>query len=73
MVGQCNIPQPARAGASAIAAGASHSLIVTSDGRVLSFGGGVPDAPPQLGPVARVAAGQGFSVALTRDGRAVAW
>src|SRR5258706_11966995 len=77
----------ARATAEPLAAGPEHALVITSDGRVLSWGratsgrlgnGAVaglfpPTAVATLADVVAVAAGRAHSVALRRDGTVWTW
>ncbi len=60
----------------AVAAGASHSVVLHADGRVSSFGrgaAGVLAVPADARGAVAVAAGGYFSMALKPDGRVVAW
>jgi alpha-tubulin suppressor-like RCC1 family protein len=60
----------------AIAAGDSHSLAVTAQGRVIGWGAnwsGQATVPTSLSNVVAVAAGATHSLALTAEGQVVAW
>ena len=60
----------------AIAAGESHSLALTAEGRVVAWGGnyyGQTNVPSGLSNVVAIAAGWYHSLALTAEGRVVAW
>lgn len=60
----------------AIAAGSSHSLALTAEGRVLAWGSdssGQIEVPANLSDIVAIAAGGTFSLALTRQGQVVAW
>jgi alpha-tubulin suppressor-like RCC1 family protein len=73
--------------AGTLSAGASHSLAVTSDGRVYAWGSNgsnqlgdgtsttrtVPTLLPSLSGITMVAAGDSHSLAATHDGRVYAW
>jgi hypothetical protein len=59
-----------------IAAGASHSLVLFSNGTVFAWGAnyrGVLNVPPGLTNVVAVAAGEYHCLALLRDASVVAW
>jgi alpha-tubulin suppressor-like RCC1 family protein len=70
-----------------VAAGNSHSLALTADGRVWAFGDNgrgelgngtttnsdVPVQVPGVAGVTQIAAGNGFSVALTSSGNVLTW
>ena len=63
-------------GPSALAAGASHSLAVRSDGTVVAWGdnrSGQGTIPPGLSNVVATVAGVAHSLALRGDGSVVAW
>ncbi|AKC82840.1 hypothetical protein IMCC26134_08760 [Verrucomicrobia bacterium IMCC26134] len=63
-------------GPSALAAGASHSLAVRSDGTVVAWGdnrSGQGTTPPGLSNVVATVAGVAHSLALRGDGSVVAW
>ncbi|MFE9234239.1 cell wall-binding repeat-containing protein [Cellulosimicrobium funkei] len=69
---------PAGASVLAVAAGAGHALLVTSDGTVQAWGDpadGATDVPrpPDGTRFADVAAGSGFSLGLLDDGTIVGW
>ncbi|WP_448059535.1 RCC1 domain-containing protein [Cellulomonas hominis] len=83
-----DVPLPGGATAAQLAAGDTHSLAVTSDGRLLVWGGndsgqlGDGTALERLSPVevlllpgapVQVAGGEEFTVALLADGSASAW
>jgi hypothetical protein len=75
--GWCNVPG-GLTGATAIAAGDSHSLAVTSDGTVVAWGCAFGDygqcsVPGGLSGVTAVAAGFAHSLALKSNGTVVAW
>lgn len=60
----------------AVAAGATHSVVLHADGRVSAFGrgaAGVLTVPTEARGAVAVAAGGYFSMALKPDGRVVAW
>lgn len=60
----------------AIAAGASHSLALRSDGTVVAWGSnsaGQSTVPPNLADVVAIAAGANHSLALKSDGTIAAW
>jgi len=71
----------------AVAAGQSHSLALTADGLVYSWGGNaagqlgdgttddraLPAQVPSLGNIVAIAAGDNHSMALAADGRVYAW
>jgi alpha-tubulin suppressor-like RCC1 family protein len=59
----------------AIAAGGSHSLALTADGRVVAWGNsdGQNNVPNGLSNVVAIAAGGYHNLALTAEGRVVAW
>jgi alpha-tubulin suppressor-like RCC1 family protein len=58
----------------AIAAGASHSVALTADGRVVAWGrGSATGVPTGLSNVVAIAAGNTHNVALMAEGRVVAW
>src|SRR5216683_3311822 len=73
--GQTDVP-PGLPEVVAVAAGAEHSLALTSDGTVIAWG--LPDfgettVPPGLTGVTAIAAGVNHSAALITGGRVVAW
>ena len=59
----------------AIAAGGDYSLALTSDGRVLEWGGGktIPTEVAGLTPIKQIAAGDRHRLALKEDGTVMAW
>ncbi len=74
-IGQTDIP-PGLSNVVAIAAGASHSLALQSNGKVVGWGDdsfGEIDVPPGLSNVVAIAAGSFFSLALQGNGAVVAW
>jgi IPT/TIG domain/Regulator of chromosome condensation (RCC1) repeat len=75
--GQCSVPSTVT-NATAVAAGAFHSLALLSDGTVAAWGCSVDNAgqctvPNGLSNVVAVAAGAYHSLALKSDGTVVAW
>jgi Regulator of chromosome condensation (RCC1) repeat/PASTA domain len=75
--GWCNVPG-GLSGATAIAAGSSHSLALKSDGTVVAWGCAVGDhgqcsVPAGLSGVTAIAAAGYHSLALKSDGTVVAW
>jgi trimeric autotransporter adhesin len=60
----------------AVAAGSVHCLALTSEGRVIGWGGnsrGEATPPASLTNAVAISAGEEHSLALTRDGLVVAW
>jgi alpha-tubulin suppressor-like RCC1 family protein len=64
-------------GATAVAAGPTHSIALLSNGTVMQWGsvtgGFTPTAVSRLSGVQKIAAGQGFSLALLTTGTISAW
>ncbi|WP_300932778.1 immunoglobulin domain-containing protein [Prosthecobacter sp.] len=75
--GQSNVPQVAKSGVIAIAAGQGHTLALKTNGSVLAWGwntSGQTTVPTAAGSgVIGIAAGQGHSLALKSDGTVLAW
>ena len=57
----------------AIAAGASHSLALKSDGSIIALGSSWGQTPPEGNDFVAIAAGGGHSLALKTDGSIAAW
>jgi len=71
--GQCNVPVTLT-DVTAVAGGYTHSLALTRDGRVVSWGFMAQSTvPAALPPVVAIAAGDEFSAALKQDGTVAAW
>lgn len=65
---------PLVSGAVAVATGASHSLAILRDGRLMAWGAGYgPDPVAVMEDVAAVAAGSSSTIALTQDGTLWQW
>lgn len=63
-------------GLAAVAAGATHQLVLRGDGTVFAWGGGGPlqtNVPPSATNVVAIAAGNDTSLALRADGTVVVW
>ncbi|MFZ2276154.1 MAG: immunoglobulin domain-containing protein [Prosthecobacter sp.] len=75
--GQSNVPQAAKSGVIAIAAGQGHTLALKTNGSVLAWGwntSGQTTVPADAGSgVIGISAGQGHSLALKSDGTVLAW
>lgn len=75
--GQSNVPQVAKSGVIAIAAGQGHTLALKTNGSVLAWGwntSGQTTVPTDAGSgVIGISAGQGHSLALKSDGTVLAW
>jgi hypothetical protein len=73
--GQTTVP-PGLSKVAAIAAGGTHSLALTTDGRVVAWGDnlyGQGTVPSDLSNVVAIAAGLSHSLALTAEGRIIQW
>ena len=71
--GQCNVPA-GLTGVVAVAAGASSSMALKSDGTVVEWGDAwMGTAPAGLSNVVAIARGTGHALALKSDGTVVAW
>lgn len=75
--GQSDVPQAAKSGVIAVAAGQGHTLALKSSGQLLAWGwntSGQTNIPlATLNGSIAIAAGQGHSLALRNDGVVLAW
>jgi alpha-tubulin suppressor-like RCC1 family protein len=72
-LGETNLSALSNSIVTAIAASASHTLVLKSDGTVAAFGGGATNVPNNLGGVTAIACGSTHDLALKSDGTVVGW
>ena len=71
--GETNLSSLSNSIVTAIAASASHTLALKSDGTVAVFGGGATNVPNNLNGVTAIACGGTHDLALKSDGTVVGW
>ena len=71
--GETNLSAWSNSIVTAIAASASHTLALKSDGTVAVFGGGATNIPAGLNGVTAIACGSSHDLALKSDGTVVGW
>ena len=71
--GETNLSALSNSIVTAIAASASHTLALKSDGTVAAFGGGATNVPAGLSGITAIACGTYHDLALKSDGTVVGW